>query len=140
MPLPEFECDQRVSVGTIPLGTFLPVYVTRPAPGGLASGHPGAACPSPEAPAATRNSAGIGPNGLFPRPREPRITGRPLQRYSALDLRAPLPARPELLHVAARPRGPAVRHLHRLVVTSDLGRHCGRDLVPSCPRSCSSSF
>ena len=48
---------------------------------------------------------------------------------AALDLRAPLPARPELLHVAARPRGPAARHLHRLVVTSDLGRHRGGDAV-----------
>ena len=32
-------------------------------------------------PTATQNSAGIGPNGLLPPPRAPRITGRPLRRY-----------------------------------------------------------
>ena len=35
-------------------------------------------------------------------------------RREALDRPAPVPARPELLHAAARPRGPAARDLHRL--------------------------
>ena len=35
-------------------------------------------------------------------------------RREAVDRPAPVPARPELLHAAARPRGPAAGHLHRL--------------------------
>ena len=40
--------------------------------GGLASGHPALAGRHPEDLTATRNSAGIGPNGLLPAPYRPR--------------------------------------------------------------------
>jgi hypothetical protein len=47
----------------------------------------------------------------------------------ALDQRAALPARAELLHAAARPRGAAAGHLHRLADAPHLGRHRGRRAV-----------
>ena len=43
-------------------------------------------------------------------------------RAPALDQRAALPARAQLLHAAARPRGAAARHLHRLADAPHLGR------------------
>ena len=46
-----------------------------------------------------------------------------------LDLRAPLPARAQLLHGAARPGGAAARHLHRLADAPHLGRHRRRHAV-----------
>ena len=55
----------------------------------------------------------------------------------ALDQRAPLPARAQLLHAAARPRGAAARHLHRLADAPHLGRHRRRRRC-SCCRRCSS--
>ena len=42
-----------------------------------------------------------------------------------LDQREALPARAELLHAAARPRGAAAGHLHRLADAPHLGRHRG---------------
>ena len=50
-------------------------------------------------------------------------------RGEALGLRGPLPARAQLLHVAARPRGAAARNLHRLASASHLGRHSRRQPV-----------
>ena len=50
-------------------------------------------------------------------------------RAEALDLRAALPACAELLHAAARTRGAAARHLHRLADAPHLGRHRGRRAV-----------
>ena len=44
-------------------------------------------------------------------------------RAAALDLGAALPARAQLLHGAARPRGAAARDLHRLADAPHLGRH-----------------
>jgi chromate transporter len=48
---------------------------------------------------------------------------------AALDFRAAFPARPQLLHGAARPRGDPARHLHRLAAAPHLGRHRRRHPV-----------
>src|SRR5450756_885689 len=48
---------------------------------------------------------------------------------TALDLGEALPACAQLLHAAARPRGHAARHLHRLDDAPDLGRHHRRRAV-----------
>ena len=50
-------------------------------------------------------------------------------RAPPLDQRAALPARAELLHAAARPRGAATGHLHRLAAASHVGRHRRRRAV-----------
>src|SRR3989344_3175338 len=46
-----------------------------------------------------------------------------------LDQRKAISARPQLLHAAARPRGAAAGHLHRLAHAPHLGRHRGRGAV-----------
>ena len=51
------------------------------------------------------------------------------RRREALDLRAALPARAQLLHGAARARGDAARDLHRLAAAPDVGRHRRRRAV-----------
>ena len=51
------------------------------------------------------------------------IMHRELVERAALDLRAAVPARAQLLHAAARARGAAARDLHRLADAPDLGRH-----------------
>ena len=58
-------------------------------------------------------------------------------RAAALDLGEALPACAQLLHAAARARGAAARHLHRLADAPHLGRHRRRRRC-SCCRRCSS--
>ena len=56
-------------------------------------------------------------------------------RAPALDLREALPARAQLLHAAARPRGAAARDLHRLADAPHARRHRGgRALRPAVAR------
>ena len=50
-------------------------------------------------------------------------------RGEALDRRGAVPARAQLLHAAARPRGAAARDLHRLAAAPDLGRPRRRHAV-----------
>ena len=65
-----------------------------------------------------------------------RRTGRPDRGHAShhrrgeeVDRRPAFPAGAELLHAAARPRGPAARHLHRLADAQDQGRAAGRHAV-----------
>ena len=51
------------------------------------------------------------------------------RRGEEVDRREPLPAGAELLHAAARPRGAAARHLHRLADAQDQGRPVRRHAV-----------
>ena len=51
------------------------------------------------------------------------------RRGEAVDRREPLPAGPQLLHLAARPRGAAARHLYRLADAQDQRRLVRRDAV-----------
>src|SRR5215217_2061681 len=64
-----------------------------------------------------------------------RRSGRADRRHAphpgggeTLGLREPVPARPELLHAPARPRGAAARHLHRLADAPHARRRHGRGL------------
>ena len=84
-----------------------------------------------------------------------RRAGRPdrghaahARRREAVDRPAPVPARPELLHAAARPRGPAAGHLRRLAAARHPRRPGRRRPVRAarawsrcwrCPRSTSRS-
>ena len=88
---------------------------------------------------------GLHRSELLRRPGRPdRGHAAQARRREALDRSAPVPARPELLHAAARPRGPAARDLHRLAAQRRprrLDRRCRCSCCPACSRcsACRSS-